>query len=134
MTTAFHNAIAAALSAATTAAGGPVTYARGTSTGTLSAICSPKDYDAISGDGVIVTVHCHDWLILADVLKLAPPATQDDPTPVATATVPAVGDRITDAAGAVHEVLLIPGRNCYDSGFDDIHFRVHTQKVGEATP
>ena len=130
MTSALHNCIEAAMEIATDVLGGPVTYRRGTATGTFDAIFAPKDYEATGQDGVIVTYHCHDVLIVASKLVLTPAATEGQPAPLPYQAQPTRGDTITDASGQVHEVLLIPNRNCYDSGFDDIHYRIHTKRIG----
>jgi hypothetical protein len=121
MTSPFHNALAAALVRATAAtANGVAVYRRGGDELSLAAICSPKDYKAVNGEGLVITFHCHDWLIIAERLILN-----------GEAITPAAGDRIIDAGGEVHEVLNVPGLNCYDSGFDGIHYRVHTKKIGQ---
>jgi hypothetical protein len=118
MSTEFHNAIAGALNTAAAVAGGSATYRRGEASVCFSAVCSPQEYEAADADGAVITYHCHDWLVIAAKLILG-----------GLAVTPQAGDTITDAAGAVHEVMMVPNRNCYDSGFDDLHYRIHAKKV-----
>lgn len=123
----FHNTVLGAMRTVQRNRGQTITYARGDVTAQLQATCSPKNYQAMDDAGITVTYHCHDWLIVAADLVL--PIGTDG---AAEAIEPAARDRITDEAGTVHEIFLIPGRNVYDSGVDDIHYRIHSIIVDRA--
>jgi hypothetical protein len=125
------NMIAGALGLANSLRGTSVTYHRvigGVDNSVvLTAICAPKAYEARDAEGIVVTSHCHDWLIMASSLVLG-----------GAATVPQVGDTIveTRADGTVvtHKAMLLPGLNVYDSIVADCRYRVHMKIVSEVRP
>lgn len=88
----------------------------------IVATCSPKDYEAVGSDGLVLTLHCHDWLIVSSDLVLAGRRIEPKPGHKVIET----GE---DGTVTTHEVQMIPGRNCYDSGVGDLSFRVHTKLI-----
>jgi len=111
----------AALAAALMASQGqPVTYGRGTASVALTAWASPPETGAVDSGGVLAAYEAWDWhLLAADLGDLA---------------LPQEGDRVTDAAGRVYEVLPPPGRKAWQySGSEKTLLRVHTKLIGEET-
>ena len=98
-----------------------VTYSRGDASVQITAVESPKNYNATESSGLTITFHSHDWLIVAT--DLIPSGIYP----------PAVGDLIAVEDGEVHKVQMIPGRNCYDSGVDNITLRIHSNVVKQST-
>ena len=116
----YHDSIAAAVADIRGATGDPVVYRRGAQSVAIVATCAPKQYQVSDAGGVIITYHCHEWLILAGDLVIAGAAVE-----------PQRGDEIveTRADGTVvtHGVMLIPGLNVYDSIEHDLRYRVRTK-------
>lgn len=128
---AWHNAIAQAGRDQAAFAGETVTYCRGSgenpTTVVLTAIHSPKEYEAQSGYDMVETFQMDDWLIAVADLALG-----------GLAVTPARGDTIRQAlpGGAVnvYEVLPLPGRNAFDTEPGDSRYRVHTKLTATEPP
>jgi len=112
---------AALVAALKAAQGQAATYQRGETSVTLTAWASPPETGAVdSGAGVLEAYESWDWHIeAADLGSLG---------------LPQEGDRITDAAGRVYEVLPPPGRKAWQySASDKTLLRVHTKFIATET-
>ena len=99
-----------------------VHYLRSAAVTEMPAVLGGSDFDVDQGDGSMLRVHAHDFVIRADQLLL-------DGIPVE----PEEGDRIivgTLGAGEVYEVMGIPGEPAWR--YTDEHryaYRIHTKHV-----
>lgn len=108
-----------------TAGGRLITYQRaGTSSGTISGVCSKVEYDVLDqNEGVITTVAFDDWMFTASELKIS-----------GTVITPRIGDQISETLNGntiTYEVLPIDKRPCFEfADSSGILLTVHTKRVG----
>jgi len=97
-----------------------VTYSRsGSSLGGISATISVSRYD-VEQDGMVTAWEIREYLVAATSLVL-------DGVQIA----PQVGDRMTQGADDVYEVLDVPGQGCWQwaDGMSNVR-QIHTKRVG----
>jgi hypothetical protein len=123
MTSAFNMAMAAAVKSIRDEAGVAGVYHQGEIAIPLKASERPKDYESTDVSGLTVTDHCHDWEIVAADLAVD-----------GTRLKPQRGDTIVETSNGVattHKVMMLPGRNAYDTTRGGLAVIVHTKVVGE---
>ena len=97
-----------------------VTYARGAATVTIAATVGRTEFQGADAGGMLTEFVSRDFLVAAADLRLS-----------GSAALPAVGDRITEGDGAVHEVMA-PGGNEQPWRWSDpygLAYRIHTKRV-----
>lgn len=119
----FRSAIAAAQKVARAATGSTFTYARGDDSVTLTAGRGRTTFNVDNGQGVMVTVESHDFLIATADLKIAD-----------VAALPERGDQITetvDETTYTYEILELNGEPAwrYSDEFRQ-QLRVHAKLIG----
>lgn len=96
-------------------AGELVTYARGGSASTITAVCGSSHETMLDQAGNLLAVRHRDWIIKRTALTLGEPR---------------IGDRITRADGTVWEVCpTADQRGFRDSDNHGVAWRIHTKRV-----
>lgn len=100
-------------------AGEQVTYSRDAAVSQpFAAVRGERRYLQDEGGGVLVSMEIVDWLLAASDLAFLGDG---------NAALPASGDRITDSAGGVYQVLPADGKHCYSTAGSGL--RVHTKRT-----